>query len=134
MKKFFLIALLVGLTSIFTDVVAQEKNYVLSTGNPKYIPAIIGTANTLAEDKRENLGKIEIVLYGKAVQDLDKSTTTKPWLDKVAHKAIEFSACDIALKKFDVQKQEVPKQFEIVADAFVYLLELKEKGYYALDL
>ncbi len=133
MKKFFLIVFLVGLISIFTDVVAQEKNYVFSTGNPKYIPAIIGAANTLAEDKKEKLGKIEIVLYGKAVQDLDKSYTTKPWLNKVANKAIEFRVCAIALEKFEVQ-QQIPKQFEVVADAFVYLIELKEKGYYALDL
>lgn len=134
MKKFFLIAFLAVLSSIFTNVNAQEKNYVLSTGNPNYVPAIIGTANTLAENKKENLGKIKIVLYGKAVQDLNKSSTTKLWLDKVTHKAIEFSACAIALKKFDVQKQHIPKEFEVVEDAFVYLLELKEKGYYALDL
>ena len=134
MKKLFLISFILGFSAIFTSLNAQKKNYVLSTGNPKYIPAMINTANTLAENKREKLGEIQLVLYGKAVKDLDKKATTQAWTDKVAHKAIKFRACDIALNKFDVQKQKIPKQFEVVADAFIYLLELKEKGYYALDL
>lgn len=134
MKKFLLIALVLGFSSVFSNTFAQEKNFVISTSNPHYIPVIIKTANTIAENHKNDLGEIQIVLYGKAVKGLDESEATAPWLKKTQNKAIKFSACNIALDKQKVNKNQIPKQFNIVANAFVYILKLKEKGYYGLDL
>lgn len=134
MKKWILCSLVLVLSGLLTQAIGQEKNYVLSTANPRYVPAIITTANTIAEQEAAHLGKIEIVLYGAAVKNLDQAETTTAWLDLVQHSNIAFKACNIALRKQQVDKSQLPKQFDVVANAFVYILKLKEKGYYALDL
>jgi len=134
MRKWILCFVALVLSGVATQAIGQEKNYVLSTANPHYIPAIIATANTIAEQESEQLGTIEIVLYGAAVKNLDQAETTAAWLASVKHSKIAFKACNMALNKLHVDKNKLPKQFDVVANAFVYILKLKEKGYYALDL
>jgi len=134
MKNSIFALTLLLLVGALSTVRAQEKNFVISTGNPDRVPAIIITANTLAEEHAGDLGEIQIVLYGKAVSNLDQTEPAKAWLDKVKDDKIEFRACNMALHKFDVDQKKLPKQFEVVSNAFIYVLKLKEKGYYGLDL
>lgn len=131
MKKF--VWTLLFIMGVMTSAMAQTKNFVISTGNPKHIPIIIKSANDLAKEYKDNLGKIEIVLYGKAVNHLDRAKTSQPWFDQVQSDAIKFKACGIALNKRQIDKKLLPKKFDIVSNALIYILKLKDKGYIDFD-
>ncbi len=133
MKKILMTTITLLIIGALTTVYGQEKNFVISTGNPHHIPVIIKSANKIAEEYQGRLGTIAIVLYGDAVQDLDQKATSQPWFQQVKSEAIKFKACHLALDKRDVDESLMPKQFEVVPNALVYILKLKDKGYIAFD-
>lgn len=134
MKKLMIMFFaLVFAGSFLAKATAQEQNFVISTGEADQVPVIITTANQLAERFQDNLGEVQVVLYGKAVKELEHSKTVQEWLDAVEDDRIHFTACNIALEKTKTDKDKVPQEIEVVANAYTHILELKAEGYHGLE-
>ncbi len=133
MKKIILFLSLFLSTTIFNQVFAQEKNFVISTEKPHQVGVIIETANTIAEEFENNLGEIQIVLYGPAVKKLEEEKTVETWLKNIKHEKIRFAVCDIAIEKTNTDKKYIPAEMQTVENAFVHILRLKAKGYIGLE-
>lgn len=125
-----LLALLIGMGSMAQE---PKKNFVISTSNPEQVPVIIKTANQLVDEFDEELGEVQIVLYGKAVKELADAKVIDDWFAGVTSDKIHFFACSLALEKTKTDKTKVSEKVQIVANAYVHILKLKTKGYIGIE-
>jgi|GEM_PF-7066160 len=133
MKKLLVVIGFFLFAGIFNKAFSQEKNFVISTEKPHQVEVIIETANEIAEKFKNELGEIQVVLYGPAVKELGNPKTVETWLEKIENDKIHFAVCNIAIEKTETTKEFIPKEIEKVENAFTHILKLKAKGYIGIE-
>lgn len=114
--------------------VQKVNNYVMSTGVSGYVPAIIMTAADMKNEEGKAFGDFQIVIYGEAVKQF-ADPTEGPKLVKMAKEAgAKLVLCEFALKKFGIDKSQLPIGLDYVGNAFKHAINLQKKGYFALGL
>lgn len=111
-----------------------NNNYLMTTGVPGYVPAILMTAAEIKKAEGSSLGAFQVVLYGEAVKQFaDPEEGTK--LIKMAEEAgAEIILCEFALKKFGIAKDQLPAGLKFVGNAFQHSLNMQKKGFYILSV
>lgn len=139
MKKYIFSAFLVMLT-IFSasNIVAQDKtsknNYVVLSTKVGHLMPVIITAESLKADDGQMFGDFQVIIYGKDVGDITDTETMKPIIARAEKVGVQIAVCEMALKKFNVDKSKVPQGIEIVPNAFMHNFQLQNKGYKSISL
>lgn len=83
---------------------------------------------------KKNGYTFEIVMVGKLAQEIAENTELKAAIDKSEAIGAKLVVCEYALDLFKVDKSKVDKRIEITKNAWLYMFELKDKGYNTLDI
>ncbi len=137
------------LTMVFTlpfsnTVVAQKKeerksggktvSYLMTTGVEGYVPAIILTAAQMQEDEKGQITSFEIVVYGEAVKQFAEKTKGTELVQKAKAAGADIILCEFALKKFGIDKKDLPDGLKFVGNAFQYSFKQMKKKVYVLSV
>ncbi|MGB7786257.1 MAG: sulfur reduction protein DsrE [Salinimicrobium sp.] len=142
MNKFLFTGLLVMLSLFSTTVKAQnahEKhaddiNYVVLTRKVPQLKPILLAAEELKAQDGEKFGDFQVVVCGKAVQDLTDKETMTAFLEKAEKAGVTINACGFSLKKFKVNKTDLPEALRVVDNGILHNFELQKKGYLSIEL
>jgi|GEM_PF-1631151 intracellular sulfur oxidation DsrE/DsrF family protein len=85
-----------------------------------------------AQDENRD-GEIQVVFYGNEVNKITQPEIAKP-LDFGQKYKVRFFVCQMSLDRLKIDHESVPKDIEIVDNAFLYSLLLQKKGYKSLTL
>ena len=142
MRTIFLASLAVILSLFTSPVKAQTShethadhiNYVVLTRKVPQLKPIILAAEELAAQDGDKFGDFQVVVCGKAVQDLTDKETMNDFLKKAEKAGVIINACGFSLKKFDVDKSKLPKELRVVENGILHNFELQKKGYLSIEL
>ncbi|SHJ15518.1 DsrE/DsrF/DrsH-like family protein [Arenibacter nanhaiticus] len=138
MKSIFFKISIVFLTLIFSNTMkAQEEekvNYAVMTSKIQQLKPITHAAEELQKEDGALFGAFETIIYGKEVVALTDKRLMKPYLKNAKQANISLVVCKMALDLFEVKEKDLPKEFKVVPDAFLYYLQLQKKGYLTLSL
>lgn len=106
----------------------QNTDFVILTSQFEQLEPIM----MAAQDETRN-GDFQIVLYGNEV----KQVTSKEMIEYLElgekYKA-RFLVCKMSLDRFKIDPDSIPKEIEVVENAFLYSFLLQKKGYKTLNL
>ncbi len=139
MKTLFLSSLAFVLMLITNPVNAQEttttqNNYVVLTKKVEQLKPIILTAKSLKEEDGENFGDYQAIICGQDITLLTDKEKMKGFLIDAKEAGVKLIACGFSMKKFGVDAEDIPAEFEIVENGILYDFQLQKKGYYSLGL
>lgn len=106
----------------------QNTDFVILTSQFEQLEPIM----MAAQDETRN-GDFQIVLYGNEV----KQVTSKEMIEYLElgekYKA-RFLVCKMSLDRSKIDPDSIPKEIEVVENAFLYSFLLQKKGYKTLNL
>lgn len=86
-----------------------------------------------AQEMNKSFGVFKVVLYGEEVGELSKPEVQKH-IKKAQQVGVSLSVCAMALERMQVDPTSIPKEIEIVDNAYLHSLQLQKKGYKSLSL
>lgn len=113
---------------------AAKADYIMTTGVPGYVPAILMTAAEMRKEEGALPGVFQVVLYGEAVKQFADPEEGVKLIQMAEEAGAEIILCEFALKKYGISKDQLPKGLKFVGNAFQYTLNMQKKGYYVLSV
>ena len=142
MKNIFLASFAIIL-SLFTNPMqaqtshekhADHNNYVVLTRKVPQLKPILLAAEELAAQDGNKFGDFQVVVCGKAVQDLTNKGTMSDFIQQAEKAGVIINACGFSLKKFGVDKSQLPSSLRVVENGILHNFELQKKGYLSIEL
>lgn len=145
MKSFLTIMLSVLFLSLTGTSYAQrtknEKEFVYNGTSKKFGVMItdamhfkVALETVEYMDVKKNGYTFEIVLVGMVAKEIVEDPTLKPFIDKAEKIGAKLVVCEYALDLFKVDKTKLDKRVTLTPNAWIYMFELKDKGYNTLDI
>lgn len=141
MKLFILSSIVLFFSLITPPVHGQEmsshqekNNYVVLTKKVPQLKPIILSAQELAVEDGNTFGKFEVVICGKTVRELTDPEVMQKYISQAEQAGVELVACGFSLKKFGVDRQNIPSQLRVVENGILYNFQLQKKGYTSITL
>lgn len=139
MKTIILSSIALMLTFFSTTTQAQttlekDHNYVVLTRKIPQLKPIILTAQELSAQDGDEFGDFQVVICGKTVSDLTDKNLMAPYLEQAKKAGVHIKACGFSLKKFGVNKEDIPSEIEVVQNGLLHDFELQKKGYLSIEL
>ena len=113
---------------------ADHVNYVVLTRKVPQLKPILSAAEELALQDGDKFGDFQVVVCGKAVQDLTNKETMTGFLQKAEKSGVIINACGFSLKKFNVKRSGLPETLRVVENGILHNFELQKKGYLSIEL
>jgi intracellular sulfur oxidation DsrE/DsrF family protein len=113
---------------------ADHLNYVVLTRKVPQLKPILLAAEELAAQDGDKFGDFQVVVCGKAVQDLTDKETMNGFLKKAEKAGVIINACGFSLKKFGVAPSNLPEALRVVENGILHNFELQKKGYLSIEL
>ncbi|CAL66094.1 DsrE family protein [Christiangramia forsetii] len=140
MKKLILGLFILTLT--FTNVLNAQTskqdqhshNYVVLTKKIPQLQPIILTAEALAKEDGKSFGDFQAIICGKTVQDIKDNEMMKDFIEKAEKAHVKIVVCGFSLKKFKVNKKDIPIELEVVDNGILHDFQLQKKGYLSIEL
>lgn len=142
MKKIYLAGIVIFLSLFTTSVQAQTTheehadriNYIVLTRKVPQLKPILLAAEKLAAQDGDKFGDFQVVICGKTVQDLTNQETMDGYIQKAKNTGVTISACGFSLKKFGVDRSQLPGALRVVENGILHNFELQKKGYLSIEL
>ncbi|MCG2420173.1 DsrE family protein [Aequorivita sp. F47161] len=128
MKKYIQILIVLLSLSATAQQTAKPKDFVVLTSKLEQLKPILLAADNLPD--KENF---QIVMYGPNAADLLK-TETKEYINWATNSDVKISVCKMSLDKLQIDPKTLPKQIEVVENAFLTAFQLQKAGYKLLNL
>jgi intracellular sulfur oxidation DsrE/DsrF family protein len=112
----------------------HTHNYVVLTKKVPQLQPIILTAKALAEEDGEYFGDFQVIICGKTVTDLRDGNEIKQFIEKAEAANVKIVVCGFSIKKFKVDKNDIPQELEIVDNGILHNFQLQKKGYMSIAL
>lgn len=127
MKRIVLIFILVLSLGVMAQEANGPKDFMVLTPKVEQLKPILLAADELATD-----GDFEIVLYGKNVADILKPETEKfiSWAGKLN---VKVNVCKMSLDLLQINPNTLPKEINVVDNAFLYAFQRQKAGYKILN-
>tara|TARA_R100001369_G_scaffold28219_3_gene50683 strand:- start:11992 stop:12414 length:423 start_codon:yes stop_codon:yes gene_type:complete len=140
MKKLILGLTILALTftnSLNAQTTKQEQhshNYVVLTKKIPQLQPIFLTAEALAKEDGKSFGDFQAIICGKTVEDLTDKEMMKSFIEKAEKAHVKIVVCGLSLKKFKVNKEDIPHELEVVDNGLLHNFQLQKKGYLSIEL
>lgn len=128
MKRTIQIFLLLLSFTAISQQNTEQINFMVLTPEIGQLKPILLAAEELEAD-----GDFKIVLYGKNVPEL-LTPETKKFIEEAEKLNVKLSVCKMSLDRLQINPNTLPKEIEVVDNAFLYALQLQKKGYKTLSL
>ena len=106
-----------------------QTNFVVLTSKFQQLEPIM----LAAQEMKNSFGVFKIVLYGSEVGEFTKPTAER-YIKWAKATGVNLSVCAMALERMKVDPKSIPKEIEIVDNAYLHSLQLQKKGYKSLSL
>lgn len=116
------------------DASSQKNNYLILSKNIKQLKPIILTAKDLAMEDGKKFGKFYVIFCGKTVKDIPQNNNFKTLIKEAQKHNVKMYACGLSLKKFNINKEEIPNTIEITKNGILYGFQLTKKGFITLTI
>lgn len=113
---------------------SEKRNYVVLTRQAPQLKPIILAAQELAKQDGHHSGDFQVVVCGKAVQDLTNEELMKDFILQAEKANVTINACGFSLKKFKVDREKLHQNLNVVENGILYNFELQKKGYLSIEL
>jgi intracellular sulfur oxidation DsrE/DsrF family protein len=138
MRLFRYIILAIITLSSTTFALAQEtvhtEGYIVLTKNVQQIKPIILAAQQLIEKDQGNPNVFEIIICGKAVNDLQNDSIIQPLIEFATKNNVTILACGFSLQKFKIDSTKIPKKIGIVENGILYNFQRQKQGTLSIEL
>ncbi|UZH54960.1 DsrE family protein [Salinimicrobium tongyeongense] len=139
MKNIFYSSILIMLALFTISTQAQTRasgksNYVVLTKQIPQLKPILLAAQELAKQDGHHFGDFQVVVCGKAVQNLTNEEMVKDFISQAGQANVTINACGFSLKKFGVDHEELHQSLKVVENGILYNFELQKKGYLSIEL
>ncbi len=141
LSTLFLSFILMGATAQKMRIkeVAQDQkqevfNYIVMTKNIDQLEPILMAATQLMKQDEKGFGNFEIIVYGKDIGEITDAKKMERYIKEASDLKINILACELSLKKSDINPEKLPDNVKTVENAFFYNLQLQRKGYLSLEL
>lgn len=140
MKNLMIVLVLALINGVFlSSAIGQsrsktEMNYAVLTSKIAQFKPIGFSSEALAREDGDKFGQFKAVLYGPEVVQLTDKRKMKPLLRMARRSNLTLAVCEMALKKMKVNPDDIPKEFEVVDNAFLHALQLQKGGHFILSL
>ncbi|SFU67057.1 DsrE/DsrF-like family protein [Pustulibacterium marinum] len=136
MKKLVLITLFVCLGCVSHAFAQQTEthNYVVITRNIQQLHPILLAAQQLATKHGSSMGNYEVIVCGKAVQELTDANKMAPLLEMAEQQQVTLLACGLSLHKFKIDTSAVVKGITVIENGLLYTFTKQEEGYKSITL
>jgi intracellular sulfur oxidation DsrE/DsrF family protein len=114
--------------------VGHQHNYVVLTKKIPQLQPIILTAQALAEEDGEHFGDFQVIICGKTVTDLRDGKEINKFIEKAEAAKVKIVICGFSMKKFKVDKNDIPQELDIVDNGILHNFQLQKKGYMSIAL
>lgn len=112
----------------------QRQDYIVLTRKIPQLKPILITAEELQKENPKTFGKYEVVICGKTVKDLEYPAKIQDFLDQARKIGVEIHACGFSLKKFNVKKDNLPKEMTVVENGILYNFKKQKEGFLSIEL
>lgn len=112
----------------------HSHNYVILTKKVEQLQPIILTAEALAEEDGESFGDFQAIICGKTVEDLTDKIKMKSFIEKAEKAKVKIVVCGLSMKKFNVNKEDIPNELEVVENGLLHDFQLQKRGYLSIEL
>lgn len=118
---------------------AQEKsedkyNYIVLSQKIQQLKPIILAAQNLALEDGDKFGEFHVVICGEAIKAIHQKEFMKENIDFALKNDVKLFACELSMKKFDIEKSQIPKNMGIVKNGLLYNFQLQKKGFKSITL
>lgn len=113
---------------------AEHINYVVLTRKVPQLKPILLAAEELKVQDGAKFGDFQVVVCGKTVQDLTNKEIMGGFIEKAEKAGVTINACGFSLKKFGVDRTELPEALRVVENGILHNFELQKKGYLSIEL
>lgn len=108
----------------------KSTKFAVMIGDPLHFKAAILTAEEMQIKKKGF--KFEVVVIGHLAKDLAEDKSLLVDITKAKEMGMKIVVCEHALQYFSIDKSLLDKRLETTKNAWVYMFELKDKGYNTL--
>lgn len=128
MKKLIQILIVLVGFGVTAQQTTQTNKFVVLTPKVEQLKPIL-----LAADKLTEKEDFQIVLYGQNVTDILKAEMEEyiRWAQK---SEVNLAVCKMSLNKLQIDPASLPKEIEVVDNAFLTAFQLQKAGYILLNL
>lgn len=106
----------------------DTTDFVILSSDLEFLDPIIETG---ASDVRN--GHFRVVFFGRQVAGLTKPEM-RDFIDRASKHKIELAVCEMSINRLGIDRDAIPKEIEIIGNAFLHSLQLQQQGYKALHL
>lgn len=110
----------------------HSTRFAFLVTNERHFQGVMNTAEKM-ELKKNNFS-LEIVVVGTLVKDLAENKELTKEIDKAENLGVKIVVCEGAMKHFNVPKSQLDKRLLTTPNAWIYMFELKDKGFNTLSL
>lgn len=128
MKKLIQILIVLIGFGVTAQQTTQTNKFVVLTPKVEQLKPILLAAEKLTE--KENFA---IVLYGANIESILKPEM-KNYIRWAAKLDVNLAVCKMSLNKLQIDPASLPKEIEVVENAFLTAFQLQKAGYILLNL
>lgn len=130
MKKLLLITGVLTLFSVFSfSQTPYNVVFDLTTGDTSVHQSVLRWLNSISSTNPN--AKLEVVLYGKSLPMVtrNKSTVEKPLQEVLQHKNVSFKVCEMAMKRYQLEKSQLLPGIGTVPDGIFEIVARQSEGW-----
>ncbi|MEK6511193.1 hypothetical protein [Myroides odoratimimus] len=143
LKTIFKLVVFLFLLGTYSTILAQEQSNVIQyhgestkfafmVTNTKHFKSVIATAENM--EIKKNDFSFEIVVVGKLAEDLVKDKELIKQIDKSVALGVKIVVCEGALARFNIPKSDLDKRLLTTPNGWIYMFELKDRGFNTLSI
>lgn len=110
----------------------HSTKFAFLVTNTHHFKGVIATADQM--DVKKNDFSFEIVVVGKLAKELVENEELIKLIDKSQKLGVKIVVCEGALSRFNVPKSTLDKRLLTTPNGWIYMFELKDKGFNTISL
>ncbi len=108
-----------------------STQFAVMINNARHYRMAVLTAQELQVEKKGY--QFEIVVTGKLVKELAEDESLLETVKKAAELGVKTVLCKKAMDFLGVKKEDLDERIEITPNAWIYMFELRDKGYNVIE-
>lgn len=113
------------------EYVGQSTKFALMVNNARHYQSAVMTAQAL--QVKEKGYAFEIVVVGVLAKELAEDPSLLATLNMAEALGVKTVVCQSAMDFFGITKEDLDDRLEVTKNGWIYMFELKDKGFNALS-
>ncbi len=112
----------------------SKDNFAILLRKGNHLRVAVRTAREIQENPRFRMGRFEIIVCGREIEQLQQNGPLKATLEEASRLGVQVQACGISLEKFGVKADLLAPEVSVVPNGLMHAFELEKDGYLMIEL